>query len=583
MHRIQEFIYDLEVGKGVWVMRVLVGILLLITLGVWYDFNEFKNFNTREAMEAAQLARSVARGRGFTTQCISPFSLYLVREQQGVEARLSRQPHPDLNTPPLYPLLLAGAMTVVPMHYDIGPRFWRYQPEMIIAVFNQLLFVLTAWLAFRLARQLFSLNVAIVSALTLLGADVLWRFSVSGLSTCLVMLIFTALLWTVVQLEQGMREARRPTRWFVWMGLAAGACLGLGTLTRYAFAWLAVPLAVFCVVYLRPRRALVAATALASALVLVGPWIARNYVLSGTPLGVAGYAVHQETGPFPETRLERSLNPNFGRLEWGDYFRKFCGNTGEILQSDLPKLGGGSWATPFFLVGLLFPFRRPGAIRLRLFLVLSLVMMIVVQALGRTHLTADSPVLNTENLLVILSPGVFVFGVALFFGILDQLALVVAELRHTAITVFVIVCSLPLAFTLLPPRSYPLVYPPYLPPWIQESARMFRTTELMMSDMPWAVAWYGDRSCVWTPLDTGRSFYAIYDEQKPISGLYLTPLTTDAKFLTQVLQGPDWEWSRFAADVLLRTNLPPRFPLQHARKRYTPDQLFLSDSPRWQR
>ena len=98
-----------------------------------------------------------------------------------------------------------------------------------------------------------------------------------------------------------------------------------------------------------------------------------------------------------------------------------------------------------------------------------------------------------------------------------------------------------------------------------------------------AVAWYGDRDCVWTPPDTSRSFYSIYDEQKTVSGLYLTPLTTDARFLTQILQGPDWEWSRFAADVLLRTNLPSRFPLQHARKRYTPDQLFLSDRPRWQR
>jgi hypothetical protein len=327
----------------------------------------------------------------------------------------------------------------------------------------------------------------------------------------------------------------------------------------------------------------VAVLALVAALALMAPWLVRNYVLSGTPFGIAGYALKQDTQPFPDTRLERSLNPALKRIEWQDYVRKFCANTGNILQNDLPKLGGGNWAAAFFLAGLLLPFRNPRLGQSRLFLLLSLILLLVVQALGRTHLTADSPVVNTENLLILLAPGVSLFGVAFFFVVLERMLLVVQELRYLVITIFVLVCSAQLIFTLLPPRSYPIVYPPYLPPWIQESSRMLQTNELMMSDMPWAVAWYGDRTCVWTPLDTGRSFYAIYDEQKAVSGLYLTPLTTDARFLTQMLQGPDWEWSRFAADVLLRTNLPPRFPLQHARKRYTPDQLFLSDRPRWQR
>jgi hypothetical protein len=120
-----------------------------------------------------------------------------------------------------------------------------------------------------------------------------------------------------------------------------------------------------------------------------------------------------------------------------------------------------------------------------------------------------------------------------------------------------------------------------LPPWIQAAGRMLKSNELMMSDMPWAVAWYGDRACVWTPVNSMRDFYTINDEQKAISALYLTPLTTDARLLTQIMQGKDWEWGRFASDVLLRGNAPPRFPLTNAYNGFVPDQLFMSDRKRW--
>jgi hypothetical protein len=156
------------------------------------------------------------------------------------------------------------------------------------------------------------------------------------------------------------------------------------------------------------------------------------------------------------------------------------------------------------------------------------------------------------------------------------------EARRFIVGTFLTVGCGGLIFTLLPPRTYPVAYPPYLPPWVHESARLLQKNELMMSDMPWAVAWYGDRACVWTTLDVSKDFYSIYDDQKAVSGLYLTPLTTDARILTQVIKGgPDWVWGRFAVDVLLRTNLPTRFPLRDARSRYIPDQLLLFDRPRW--
>jgi len=108
---------------------------------------------------------------------------------------------------------------------------------------------------------------------------------------------------------------------------------------------------------------------------------------------------------------------------------------------------------------------------------------------------------------------------------------------------------------------------------------------LMMSDVPWAVAWYGDRPCIWTTLDAGESFYKIHDEQKNIKALYLTPLTTDARFLNQMYRHSEGArgmgWGLFYVNVLIRSNVPPHFPLQDARTGYLADQLLLCDRPRW--
>ena len=69
------------------------------------------------------------------------------------------------------------------------------------------------------------------------------------------------------------------------------------------------------------------------------------------------------------------------------------------------------------------------------------------------------------------------------------------QLRYVVIVVFAGLSCLPMMFTLLSPKTMPVVYPPYYPPDIQQTAGWMKPDELMMSDVPWAVAWYGNRQC----------------------------------------------------------------------------------------
>jgi hypothetical protein len=309
------------------------------------------------------------------------------------------------------------------------------------------------------------------------------------------------------------------------------------------------------------------------------PWMARNYELSGAPFGTATYAVYEGTPSFPTSRLERSLDPDFSRVVTGDIREKLVTNVRELLVNDFPKLGG-NWISAFFLAGLLVPFKSKALSRLRYFLLMSLGVLVVAQALGRTHLTVESPDINSENLLALLVPLMVVFGCGLFFILLDQVRIAVPGARSIMIGGFVVVLCAPLLLSLCFAPVYPMAYPPYYPPKIRETADWMKDSEWMMSDIPAAVAWYGHKQCVSLSWNSESEFRAL-SQLKPVLGLYLTPRTLDAHFLTDWIRGEYEGWGTFILEALLKREIPTGFPLQKAPTGFFPEQLFLSDHVRW--
>lgn len=594
---LQEWIHLLE--EGAWKRYVKLGTLMLAFIGLaaWYNLKEYRNFSTQEAMDQAQLARNLAEGHGFTTQFVRPVVINFLHQQQGKGVQVMSAPIPDLSNPPLYPLILAGLMKVLPFDYGIntpkGVAFERYQPEFIIALFNQALLVLAIFLVFRIARRLFDETVAWISAVVMAGAEVFWRFSVSGLSTMLLLDLFLALVWVLIALESNERESKHGNGWAFGLAAIAGILLGAGMMTRYAFGWVIIPAVLYLAFFGGSRRVALPLIAAAVFAVCIAPWLVRNYQVGGTLFGTSGYAIYEETTTFPGNRFERTYSGDVDQTarttEIEEYFRKLIVNGAKLVEVDLPTLGG-SWLTAFFFAAILVPFRNPGLNRLRFFLLLTILVLGVAQALGRTHLTDDSPGVNSENLLVLAAPLVFVFGVAMYFVLIDLIEFPLPQVRYLTTVLFVAVISAPLILALMPPNSSPVAYPPYYPPLIQETAELMEPDELLMSDMPWAVAWYGDRNSMLVTLDAPMDsklsargdYFAINDFEKPISGLYLTPITLDARFLSEMLKSRESIWGRFVLDTLLRTNVAKGFPLRHARAGLLPDQLFLTDHPRWE-
>ena len=587
MARIQDLIYRLEEGGGVRTIRHVLALFVLVALTVVYDVKCFRNFTTEEAMDMAQLARNISERRGYTTDYLRPASLALVKAHSPGQNLQLASGHPDLANPPVYPYLLAGWMKVVPMKYAItDPRkglFRIHQPDLMVAILNQILLLASVVALFFLARSLFDEPAAWLVAAIYAGSGLFWRFSVSGLSSNLLVLIFILLLGCLLWLERRGQGELMAGSWraVLLVSLVAGALLGLGFLTRYAFGWLAIPVLGFVLIFLGRHRVAASVVITAVSLVISVPWLARNYQLSGNFFGTAGYALVEGTVEIPDQRLIRSLSPEEVENKVGvrSLVRKLVLNGRDIVQNDLPRLGG-NWMSAFFLAGLMIRFEDRSRSRIRFLIVGSILTLALVQALGRTSLAVDSPEINSENLLVLVAPMVFLFGAVFFLMLLEQLDLTLDRVRWLLPGAVVLVASFPLVLSFVPPIAMPVAYPPYYPPIVQEIAGWMRLSELMMSDVPCGVAWYGRRQCSALTDDSRQQFFRLNDEFKSVKALYLTPLTLDSRFASQMIKEKNG-WGNFLLESLTQKAPRQDFPLRVPAPGFLPEQFFLTDWERW--
>lgn len=617
---LQKLIHHFEVGQGAqWVRATAVG-LILVAFAAFYDYRQFHNLARPEAMDAAQLARSLARGEGFVTRCIRPLSIHAL-EQRALDQGLSggdpaqlKGAHPDLVCPPMYPLALAAYMRCLPFDYTkkVTIASQVHTPDLRIAFFNQVLLILLAALTYGLGRSLFDPEVGVLAALAVAGSDLLWRWSISGLPNLLLAVWLTGLIWVLVVIERVSRTGQPGKPWTAAMGILTGLLAAAAGLTSYAALWLALPVAAFlAAVTPAGRRWLALLLALLAFLAPVAPWLTRNYSLSGNAFGIAGYSVFSGTRAFPEDTLERSLKPEPDASLLVTAQGKLVDGLAAAWR-DLPGLGG-TWIGALFLAGLLVRFSDPGRSRVRWLALAGLFILAIVQALTRTHLSDNAAGLTSENLTPALLPIVAVFGAALAVMLLDQLAWSENLARTLAVAGLAAVVALPLFLGLLLPVRSRLSHPPYYPPYTKEFGAWMKPDEVAMSDIPWAVAWYGDRKCVWLPRwvseeGTDEDFYAVYDLRSPIAGLYLSPVTLESRFFSDVYrdyrlqklrenQGSQRSdtnalvrsearhrigWGDLGMRALVDGNLPGGFPLKSGYSGYLNDgHLVLMDRKRW--
>jgi hypothetical protein len=595
---IQTAVFQIEIGRGRRIMYWVLIVLLAAALSLIYTAGQFRGLNKRESMDMAQLARNIAHGQGLTTYVIRPLSLWQL-EQNGwdIRSRATRvrliMNHPDICNPPLYPLVLAGLFKVLPgkaFTYDAAEHVY-YPERWVILPFDQLCLFACLLLTYAWAKRLFDRRVAIMAAWLMFFSDTLWSYAVSGLPTNFLMLLVLLAIYCLF-VANGKRNpadqvtgvptdpAPAPaTGWAALWVLASAVLLGMCFLTRYLAAFFLVPMVIYVGRIFRGwAAAMWAAIYVAVFAAVITPWLVRNHHVSGNLLGVAQYELVDRSGAFPGETLPRSYKPNFhGAYSLRSLSTKLLTNGRVVLLENL-RLIGTDFLVLFFGAGVLYGFRRRDVSRLRGLVLGMIAVAVVAMSLIGSDPERSGPEVGGGNLLVLLLPLIAIYGIAFFYLLLDHIPFRIKLTRSMAVGGFILLNLSPMIFTLLPPRQGMFPYPPYISPVTRAVSSEFEADSLACSDLPWSVAWDGERRTLWIPM-TMDDFYEIHDFVAPkgVQFLMLTPYMIDSRPQTDVDHGEFKGWETF-----LRGQLPTRFPL----KAYSPlppenEQVLLADRARW--
>ena len=561
----QTALHSLEQGRFAPALRGAAGIVLLLVVAILYLFAQFTGFDSETAMDQAQISRSLASGEGFSTKFIRPLALWqLNRANKAIPAGN----FPDFLEPPLSPVVNTIPLLAVKKNWTMSRTDIVYSGDRAIAVFSVLLFFGAVVVGYFVARRLFDPQLALLGSILVLVTDLLWKFTLSGLPQMLVLLLLMLASWTILRAMSEQQDAPNAPPLKKWLLQALiGLLFGLITLSHWVACWLFVGYLFFAFFHFRPRA--LPAAAIAVFAIVLAPWIARNVAVCGHPFGIAIYPI---THGDP---LIRSLDPDFGDLFYGFKYKMRLG----ILEQmgNIFSFVGLNIAAGAFFLALFHPFKRPETARFR-WCVLA---MWVGAVLGMGAYGPVSSPVSDMQLHAVFIPLMIFYGLAFLLVLWNRLGFQHALMRWVFNGLIVTVAAIPMLLTLFAGQARSINWPPYVPPYIAILGEWYEPSEGLCSDMPWAVAWYANRKCLLLP-DSPKTMTKISDFDimgVPICGLYLTPVSGDGKFFSDIAFGPYKQWTML---ILRQPQAVANMPLRSVVSLFADGQVVLySDHDRW--
>jgi len=525
---VQAAVHSLEQGKLAPIIRGAMFFVLIVVLTLLYLFVQFKGFSSITAMDQGQIARNIASGKGFSTQFIRPLA---IRQLEASGKGVPTENFPDFYQSPLNPFVNALPLKLVQSSWKMSPTDLVYAGDRAIAGMSIVFFLLSVGIWYFVGARLFDSKLSLISCAIVLLSDMMWQFSLSGLPQMLMLFLFSgAMLLTVFAMQNQDRTV------LVLLSLfGAGLLFGLMTLAHGLAVWLFLGWLIFALVFFQPRG-IAAFAGLAALLIVVLPWMARTYSVSGNPFGLAIYA--GLTQGSPEEGYLRVLD-DAPPMSGSGAISKLKANVSAQIENLIALLGMNVAACAFFLA-LLHPFRSTTTSLFRW----CVVLMWLGAVIGMGFFGNDG-VISSNQLHVLFIPIFIFFGLAFLLVLWSRWDINYPILRIIFLSIIVFLCAAPLLATLFTGRGAAINWPPYVPPFIAVLGDWFGEDEVIASDMPWAVAWYAQRKSLLVP-DTVKSFNSINDYRMvgaPVSGLYLTPITGNARLFSDIYKGAWKEWA----------------------------------------
>ena len=535
-----------ELSPAVIIRRIMF-LILLLGLGFFYMAIDFNGLTHPKGIDQAQIAREIARGNGFTTKMVRPIALDQMRnharESGDEEESVSLTKFHDTYHAPLNPMLNSVVLGLFKSRFEWTGEEKIYFLDRVIAVVSVILFLWAIGINYLLISRIFDTKIGGVTALLLLLCDLLWEFSQSGLPQMLMFFLFSFAMYFLYKAVENFQLKRSPVLWLC----LAGGFFGLLAMAHWIAIWPFLGLMIFVAFYFKPRG--VHAVSMGAVfLVLLSIWGIRNLNTCGTPLGSGYFSVLGGLSNNTEASIMRNFDQDQNPLNAKGMPTRIVLTSLEQLNSLYVYLGS-IIAAPLFFLSLLHPFKRPEISNFRWCILLMWVFAVIGMSIFGLADGAQDP--NQLHLLFI--PLMTAYGLAFLsvlwsrLGITSHLWMVLNG--HLIIVVFI--SALPLLLTFFPDikrgiRSSDVAAaatPSYTIRLLQKDD-YFKPDDVIATDAPWDVAWYGDRTAVWLPgsLSQFKELESFADERlTPVKGVLLTFESLNEPMLTGVM-GPRAEF-----------------------------------------
>ena len=573
-NQIQQFVHRLE--EGGWVKWVQLTALIAVCVAGFVAFifdptytGLFKGLSHPKGMEQAQIARELARGNGFTTKMIRPAVLGQFKENKG---SIPVEVMPDTYHAPLWPVVLMPVLRVFKDTWLMTTKDLVFTPDRVVAGVAAVFFFLSALVNYFSVRRLFDHQLAILVTGLVLICDLFWKFSQSGLPQTLMLCLFSSAVYTLIRAVENEIAERSPLPYLA----GTAALFGLLALTHGLTIWIFMGALAFCAIYFQQRQKIVL-TMLGIFVVIYSPWLVRNYMVCGNPMGSSQFSIlFQIKGT--ESAIMRDTEFKTDGISPLIFRNKIQSGISNQF-SEIFRLLGGCLVAPIFFLALMHLFKSRQTSVLRW----ALLSMWLFAVLGMAVFGSDDDgnPLSANDLHSLFIPIFAAYGFAFVLVLWTRLEINVSLLQKAFITFIFGVSALPIINTVSGNVAKSVVqWPPYVPPYIAVLNGWTTDQEIIASDMPWAVAWYADRKSLWLPA-TLQDFVDLNDYGRlggRIVGLYLTPVTGNKELIGDIVKGEFKEWSPF----ILRAVNAKDFPLRAATALPIDNQcIFYADHDRW--
>lgn len=521
--------------------------LLMVGLAFMEVFVSFRGLSSPAGMEQAQLAREVARGHGWVTQCIRPAAWRQALDTTGETPDL--EAFPDSGSSPLPVLILAPL-------FKLAEPWWEFLPardgavyslDRVVAGVGAVALLVLVFQSHRLAWQLFDERVAAITAACLGFSAPMWKLAVSGSPRILMALELVLALRLVTSLLE-RTESGQP---LVVRVLGLGVVLALMMATHWMGSlWVIVILSGLGMLLWKKgvlRRVMPAL--LLPPGILVAVWVARNLEMTGDIMGAAKLTLRGLVSGVGEETVARRFTDETEAAALPKVLRVLglrLTAQGEEIYGHL----GMILAAPLFVLAWLHRFRRR---------VCASMLWLVTGLLGASMVAmalfeSVKELTDEHNVFLALAPVLTMFGAAMVTVAWSRVQgsgrTFAAQWGHAV--ALVLVTALPLLSALpdtlragLALRGKLSQWPPYAGDRVALVGFLVEPREIVFADAPWFTAWYADVPSVWMPVRRTDFPLMKAEAEKAghqVAGVVVTPVSATAPSVAQVMDGTWKEW-----------------------------------------